>query len=127
VRSKVSSPEPTGRSGRLIRQYRCQPISVQPQVFSDARTRAGLVHGAWHESRHTHFTRPDEAGMAIEALAGHHSIASSPIGSSSGVKWGSFGPSAAKHPEQRPALARGQRGIDFARCGASGPSLIYMK
>jgi len=31
VCAKISSPEPTGRSRRLIRQYRCQPISVQPR------------------------------------------------------------------------------------------------
>jgi hypothetical protein len=88
------------------------------EVFSAARARAGLVHGACHESRHTYFTRPEEAGMAIEAieaLAGHRSIASSPIGSSSGAISGGFGLSAAKHPKQEPALARGQRGLDFAR------------
>jgi hypothetical protein len=40
----------------------------------------------------------------IEALPGHRPIASSPLGSSSSVITGGFGPSAAKHPEQEPAL-----------------------
>ena len=47
-----------------------------------ARARAGLTHGTCHELRHTCFTRLREGGMAIEALqaqAGHRSIASTRI------------------------------------------------
>jgi integrase len=51
-------------------------------VLSAARARTGLVHGTCHELRHTCFTRLREGGMAIEALqaqAGHRSIASTRI------------------------------------------------
>jgi site-specific recombinase XerD len=52
------------------------------EMLSSARARAGLAHGTCHELRHTCFTRLHEAGMAIEALqaqAGHRSIASTRI------------------------------------------------
>ena len=51
-------------------------------VLSAARARAGVVHGTCHELRHTCLTRLREGGMAIEALqaqAGHRSIASTRI------------------------------------------------
>lgn len=51
-------------------------------VLTAARARAGLVNGTCHELRHTCFTRLREGGMAIEALqaqAGHASIASTRI------------------------------------------------
>lgn len=51
-------------------------------VLTAARARAGLVNGTCHELRHTCFTRLREGGMAIEALqaqAGHRSIASTRI------------------------------------------------
>ncbi len=60
------------------------------EVFSAARARAGLVHGTCHELRHTCFTRLKEAGMAIEAiqaLAGHRSIASTRIYLHLGGDW----------------------------------------
>ena len=63
---------------------RGQPLSVDglDTVLCAARHRAGLVHGTCHELRHTCFTRLREGGMAIEALqaqAGHRSIASTRI------------------------------------------------
>ena len=63
---------------------RGQPLSAEglDTVLSAARHRVGLVHGTCHELRHTCFTRLREAGMAIEALqaqAGHRSIASTRI------------------------------------------------
>lgn len=63
---------------------RGQPLSTDglDTVLSAARQRAGLVRGTCHELRHTCFTRLREAGMAIEALqaqAGHRSIASTRI------------------------------------------------
>jgi site-specific recombinase XerD len=63
---------------------RGQPLSADglDTVLSAARARAGLAHGTCHELRHTCFTRLREGGMAIEALqaqAGHRSIASTRI------------------------------------------------
>jgi integrase/recombinase XerD len=63
---------------------RGQPLSADglDTVLVAARHRAGLVHGTCHELRHTCFTRLREGGMAIEALqaqAGHRSIASTRI------------------------------------------------
>jgi site-specific recombinase XerD len=63
---------------------RGRPLSAEglDEVLSAARARAGLVHGTCHELRHTCFTRLREGGMAIEALqaqAGHRSIASTRI------------------------------------------------
>lgn len=63
---------------------RGQPLSAEglDEILSGARARAGLEHGTCHELRHTCFTRLREAGMSIEALqllAGHRSIASTPF------------------------------------------------
>ncbi len=71
---------------------RGQPLSVDglDEVFSAARERAGLLHGTCHELRHTCFTRLREAGMAIEAVqaqAGHRSLASTRIYLHLGVDW----------------------------------------
>jgi len=71
---------------------RGQPLSVDglDEVFSSARARAGLTHGTCHELRHTCFTRLREGGMAIEALqaqAGHRSIASTRIYLHLGIDW----------------------------------------
>ena len=71
---------------------RGQPLSVDglDEVFSAARARAGLTHGTCHELRHTCFTRLKEAGMAIEAIqamAGHRSIASTRIYLHLGGDW----------------------------------------
>ena len=68
------------------------PLSADglDEVFGAARTRAGLSHGTCHELRHTCFTRLKEAGMAIEAiqaLAGHRSIASTRIYLHLGGDW----------------------------------------
>ena len=71
---------------------RGQPLSSEglDEVFTAARARAGLTHGTCHELRHTCFTRLKEAGMAIEAiqaLAGHRSIASTRIYLHLGGDW----------------------------------------
>jgi integrase/recombinase XerD len=71
---------------------RGHPLSVDglDEVFSAARVRAGLLHGTCHELRHTCFTRLKEAGMAIEAIqamAGHRSIASTRIYLHLGGDW----------------------------------------
>jgi integrase len=71
---------------------RGRPLSVDglDDVFTSARERAGLVHGTCHELRHTCFTRLKEGGMAIEALqaqAGHRSIASTRIYLHLGDDW----------------------------------------
>jgi integrase/recombinase XerD len=63
---------------------RGQPLSAEglDEIISGARARAGLAHGTCHELRHTCFTRLREAGMSIEALqaqAGHRSIASTQL------------------------------------------------
>jgi site-specific recombinase XerD len=60
------------------------------EVLSSARERAELAHGTCHELRHTCFTRLREGGMAIEALqaqAGHRSIASTRIYLHLGADW----------------------------------------
>lgn len=60
------------------------------EVLDGARRRAGLSHATCHELRHTCFTRLREAGMAIEAiqaLAGHRSIASTRIYLHLGDEW----------------------------------------
>ncbi len=60
------------------------------EMLSNARARAGLVHGTCHELRHTCFTRLRESGMAIEALqaqAGHRSIASTRVYLHLGADW----------------------------------------
>ena len=71
---------------------RGQPLSVDglDEVFSAAHERAALVHGTCHELHHTCFTRLREAGMAIEAVqaqAGHRSLASTRIYLHLGVDW----------------------------------------
>lgn len=68
------------------------PLSAEglDQILSAARARAELVHGTCHELRHTCFTRLREAGMAIEALqaqAGHRSIASTRVYLHLGDNW----------------------------------------
>ena len=60
------------------------------EVMAAARKRAGLVHGTCHELRHTCFTRLREAGMSLEALqaqAGHRSIASTQVYLHLGADW----------------------------------------
>ena len=71
---------------------RGQPLSAEGiiEIFSAARERAGLAHGTCHELRHTCFTRLREAGMAIEAVqaqAGHRSIASTRIYLHLSIDW----------------------------------------
>jgi site-specific recombinase XerD len=76
----------------LKRPRRGQPLSAEglDEVLSNARARAGLARGTCHELRHTCFTRLREGGMAIEALqaqAGHRSIASTRIYLHLGADW----------------------------------------
>ena len=71
---------------------RGQPLSTEGiiEIFSAARGRAGLAHGTCHELRHTCFTRLREGGMAIEAVqaqAGHRSIASTRIYLHLSIDW----------------------------------------
>jgi integrase len=60
------------------------------EVMAAARKRAGLTHGTCHELRHTCLTRLREAGMSLEALqalAGHRSIASTQVYLHLGADW----------------------------------------
>lgn len=71
---------------------RGQPLSADgfDTVLGSARARAGLAHVTCHELRHTCFTRLREGGMAIEAIqaqAGHRSIASTRIYLHLGDQW----------------------------------------
>jgi len=68
------------------------PLSIEglDEIMASARKRAGLVHGTCHELRHTCLTRLREAGMSLEALqaqAGHRSIASTQIYLHLGADW----------------------------------------
>jgi integrase/recombinase XerD len=72
--------------------HRGQPLSAEglDEIMSGARTRAGLAHGTCHELRHTCLTRLREHGMSIEALqaqAGHRSIASTQLYLHLGADW----------------------------------------
>ena len=63
---------------------RGEPLSADglDEIITGARARAGLAHGTCHELRHTCLTRLREHGMSIEALqaqAGHRSIASTQL------------------------------------------------
>lgn len=73
-------------------QRRGQALSADglDEIMSGARKRAGLAHGTCHELRHTCLTRLREAGMSIEALqaqAGHRSIASTQLYLHLGADW----------------------------------------
>ena len=71
---------------------RGQPLSIEglDEIMSGARARAGLSHGTCHELRHTCLTRLREHGMSIEALqaqAGHRSIAATQLYLHLGADW----------------------------------------
>jgi integrase/recombinase XerD len=71
---------------------RGRPLSVDglDEIISAARARAGLSHGTCHELRHTCLTRLHEHGMSLEALqaqAGHRSIASTQFYLHLGADW----------------------------------------
>jgi integrase/recombinase XerD len=71
---------------------RGRPLSADglDEIISAARVRAGLTHGTCHELRHTCLTRLREHGMSLEALqaqAGHRSIASTQLYLHLGADW----------------------------------------
>ena len=71
---------------------RGQPLSADglDEILAGARERAGLTGGTCHELRHTCFTRLRQAGMPIEAIqaqAGHRSIASTRVYLHLGDDW----------------------------------------
>jgi site-specific recombinase XerD len=71
---------------------RGRPLSVDglDEIVTAARARACLAHGTCHELRHTCLTRLREHGMSIEALqaqAGHRSIASTQLYLHLGADW----------------------------------------
>ncbi len=71
---------------------RGRPLSADglDEIMSAARARARLAHGTCHELRHTCLTRLREHGMSLEALqaqAGHRSIASTQLYLHLGVDW----------------------------------------
>jgi site-specific recombinase XerD len=68
------------------------PLSADglDEIVAAARARAGLTHGTCHELRHTCLTRLRERGMSIEALqaqAGHRSIAFTQLYLHLGADW----------------------------------------
>jgi integrase/recombinase XerD len=72
--------------------HRGRPLSPDglDEIISAARARVGLVHGTCHELRHTCLTRLREHGMSLEALqaqAGHRSIASTQLYLHLGADW----------------------------------------
>jgi site-specific recombinase XerD len=71
---------------------RGRPLSADglDEIISAARVRAGLAHGTCHELRHTCLARLREHGMSLEALqaqAGHRSIASTQLYLHLGADW----------------------------------------
>jgi integrase/recombinase XerD len=71
---------------------RGRPLSADglDEIISAARARAGLAHGTCHELRDTCLTRLREHGMSLEALqaqAGHRSIASTQLYLHLGADW----------------------------------------
>ena len=71
---------------------RGRPLSADglDEIITAARARAGLAHGTCHELRHTCLTRLREHGMSLEALqaqAGHRSIASTQLYLHLGADW----------------------------------------
>jgi integrase len=71
---------------------RGEPLSAEAvdEVMAGARARAGLAHGTCHELRHTCLTRLREKGMSLEALqaqAGHRSVASTQLYLHLGDDW----------------------------------------
>jgi site-specific recombinase XerD len=87
------SDSPTDRLFVVLKgPRRGQALSAEglDEVMASARKRAGLVHGTCHELRHTCLTRLREAGMSLEAIqaqAGHRSIASTQVYLHLGSDW----------------------------------------
>ena len=93
MNSERPAKAPTDRLFVVLKgPRRGQPLSIEglDEIISGARARAGLAHGTCHELRHTCLTRLREAGMSIEALqaqAGHRSIASTQLYLHLGSDW----------------------------------------
>lgn len=96
VAAYMNSERPAGGTDRVFvvlkGPNRGRPLSAEglDEVISAARARAGLAHGTCHELRHTCLTRLREHGMSLEALqaqAGHRSIASTQLYLHLGADW----------------------------------------
>ena len=93
LNSERPAGAPTDRLFVVLKgSRRGQPLSIDglDEIISAARARAGLAAGTCHELRHTCLTRLREAGMSIEALqaqAGHRSIASTQLYLHLGADW----------------------------------------
>jgi integrase/recombinase XerD len=93
MNSERPAKAPTDRLFVVLKgPRRGQPLSLEglDEIISGARARAGIAHGTCHELRHTCLTRLREAGMSIEALqaqAGHRSIASTQVYLHLGSDW----------------------------------------
>jgi len=96
VAAYMDTERPPGDTDRVFvvlkGPNRGRPLSADglDEIITAARARAGLVHGTCHELRHTCLTRLREHGMSLEALqaqAGHRSIASTQLYLHLGVDW----------------------------------------
>ncbi len=96
VAAYMDAERPAGGTDRVFvvlkGPNRGRPLSADglDEIISAARGRAGLAHGTCHELRHTCLTRLREHGMSLEALqaqAGHRSIASTQLYLHLGADW----------------------------------------
>ena len=96
VAAYMDSERPAGGTDRVFvvlkgpNRGRALSSEGLDEVISAARARAGLAHGTCHELRHTCLTRLREHGMSLEALqaqAGHRSIASTQLYLHLGADW----------------------------------------
>ena len=105
-------------------QNRGRPLSADglDEIITAARARAGLTHGTCHELRHTCLTRLREHGMSLEALqaqAGHRSIASTQMYLHLGADWLAERVSAGGRSDRGPGA-----GGDAAMSAATAPEPI---
>jgi len=115
VRAGVRRSDP---AGGIISQDRRQPKSGQdPSLQCRMGPGRTVSMGPATNRAIPTSTRPEAAGMAIEALAGHRSIASSPIGSSSEVLSGGFAPQRRSTPTRNRRSLRGS--VDSTSHGAA--------
>ncbi len=96
VAAYMNRERPAGATDRVFvvlkGPNRGRPLSADglDEIISAARARAGLTYGTCHELRHTCLTRLREHGMSLEALqaqAGHRSIASTQLYLHLGADW----------------------------------------